>query len=34
MGEPMVERLNSLGHSLTVYNRTTEKLEPLKDLGG
>lgn len=33
MGKPMVERLNSLGHSLTVYNRTTEKLETLKNLG-
>lgn len=33
MGKPMVERLCSLGYSVTAYNRTTEKLEILKSLG-
>lgn len=33
MGKPMVERLVSLGYKVTAYNRTIEKLEPLKSLG-
>lgn len=33
MGKPMVERLVSFGYKVTAYNRTIEKLEPLKSLG-
>ena len=33
MGKPMIERLVSLGYKVIAYNRTIEKLEPLKSLG-
>jgi len=33
MGCALVERLLGLGHSVTVWNRTPKKLEPLKTLG-
>lgn len=33
MGLPMAERLMETGFSLIVYNRTTEKLAPLQELG-
>ena len=33
MGCALVERLLQLGHSVTVWNRTPAKLEPLKRLG-
>lgn len=33
MGQPMALRLLSANHSVTVYNRTKSKLQPLKDAG-
>ena len=33
MGQPMVLRLLEANHSLTVYNRTKPKLQPLEDAG-
>ena len=33
MGEPMAANLIAAGHQLTVWNRTTAKAEPLKNLG-
>ncbi|KAI9132879.1 NAD(P)-dependent oxidoreductase [Acaryochloris sp. CCMEE 5410] len=33
MGAPMAARLVEVGHSVTAYNRTASKLEPLRELG-
>lgn len=33
MGAPMAARLVEVGHSVTAYNRTASKLEPLRGLG-
>ena len=33
MGQPMVLRLLEANHSVTVYNRTKSKLQPLEEAG-
>jgi len=33
MGQPMAERIHRANHQLVVFNRTSEKAEPLKSLG-
>ncbi|MGI0089999.1 MAG: NAD(P)-binding domain-containing protein, partial [Nitrosopumilaceae archaeon] len=33
LGKAVATRLLKTGHTLTVYNRTREKAEPLKNLG-
>ena len=33
MGTPMATRLLAAGHELTVWNRTIERAEPLRDNG-
>lgn len=33
MGAPMATRLVEVGHTVTAYNRTASKLEPLRELG-